>query len=73
MQRPRHGGVDDLVCRYGRDASVFRPAVNARSSHDFGDGAPVLFERLILPVLDGLEHLTHFVRMVLFSENAVAN
>jgi PAS domain S-box-containing protein len=43
------------------------------ASYDFGDGAPVMFERLILPVSDDGERLTHLVGIALFSEDAQTN
>ena len=35
--------------------------------YDFGEGDPVLFERLILPVSDGGERVTHLVGLALLS------
>jgi hypothetical protein len=42
-------------------------------SFDFGDDAPVLFERLILPVSDDGEQVTHLVGLALFNHNAKTN
>lgn len=43
------------------------------ASYDFGDGEPVMFERLILPVSDDGAHLTHLVGIALFNEDARTN
>jgi hypothetical protein len=37
------------------------------AKYDFGDGDPVLFERLVLPASDDGERVSHLVGIALFS------
>nr|WP_294520695.1 PAS domain-containing protein [uncultured Rhodopila sp.] len=64
--------LGSLEGAYRRCARTRSPSYEY-ASYDFGDGAPVMFERLILPVSDDGEHLTHLVGIALFSENAQTN
>nr|WP_158258208.1 PAS domain-containing protein [Rhodopila globiformis] len=57
---------------YRRCARTLSPSYEY-ASYDFGDGAPVLFERLILPVSDDGEQVTHLVGIVLFNGTARTN
>ena len=38
------------------------------ANYDFGDDAPVIFERLILPFLDAKGHIRHLMGIVLFDD-----
>jgi hypothetical protein len=38
------------------------------ANYDFGDGSPMTFERLILPLVGMNGHVTHLIGVVLFSE-----
>jgi PAS domain S-box-containing protein len=64
--------VGSLEGAYRRCARTQSPSYEY-ASFDFGDGDPVMFERLILPVSDDGEHLTHLVGIALFNENAQTN
>nr|WP_294546405.1 PAS domain-containing protein [uncultured Rhodopila sp.] len=64
--------LGSLEGAYRRCARTQSPSYEY-ASYDFGDGAPVMFERLILPVSDDAEHLTHLVGIALFNENAQTN
>jgi PAS domain S-box-containing protein len=64
--------LGSLEGAYRRCARTWSPSYEY-ASYDFGDGDPVMFERLILPVSDDGEHVTHLVGIALFNENAQTN
>jgi PAS domain S-box-containing protein len=64
--------LGSLEGSYRRCARTQAPSYEY-ASYDFGDGAPVMFERLILPVSDDGHRLTHLVGIALFTENARTN
>jgi CheY-like chemotaxis protein len=64
--------LGSLEGAYRRCARTMSPSYEY-ASYDFGDDAPVLFERLILPVSDDAERVTHLVGIALFTGNAQTN
>lgn len=58
--------LGSLANVYARSARTFAPSYDY-ARYDFGDGEPVLFERLILPMSDDGERVTHLIGMVLFA------
>lgn len=63
--------VDDevlgsLESAYRRCARTLAPSYEY-AKYDFGDGSPIVFERLILPVSDDGESVSHLVGMALFT------
>jgi PAS domain S-box-containing protein len=58
--------LGSLDTAYRRCVRTFRPSYEF-ANYDFGDGAPVTFERLLLPVSNDGETITHLVGIVLFS------
>jgi hypothetical protein len=64
--------LGSLEGAYRRCARTMSPSYEY-ASYDFGDEAPVLFERLVLPVSDDAERVTHLVGIVLFSGDAQTN
>jgi CheY-like chemotaxis protein len=64
--------LGSLEGAYRRCARTRAPSYEY-ASYDFGDGAPIMFERLILPVSNDGERVTHLVGIALFSENSQTN
>ena len=58
--------LGSLAGAYRRCARTLSPSYEY-AKYDFGDGAPVLFERLVLPVSDDGVQVTHLVGVALFS------
>ena len=57
--------LGSLDSAYRRSARTFAPSYEY-AHYDFGDGTPVTFERLLLPVSDDGSHVTHLVGIALF-------
>lgn len=63
---PNDEVLGSLEVAYRRCARTLLPSYDY-ARYDLGDNAPFQFERLILPVSDDGEQITHLVGVVLFS------
>jgi hypothetical protein len=65
--QPSNDYVGSLEGAYRRCARTLTPSYEY-ANYDFGDGAPITFERLILPLVGMNGRITHLIGVVLFSE-----
>lgn len=64
---PGNDYVGSLEGAYRRCARTLTPSYEY-ANYNFGDGAPITFERLILPLAGMNGRITHLIGVVLFSE-----